>query len=299
MHHRNRLSSARNTAASLGACAASVALVVVSVARPAVGQVETTEPGATSEVVITDRTAARLGVAVGDTIEVAANAAMHDARRLVVRGIHRPQADPFEVGHEQLHLVMHLPDLEKLMGAGDRVDRFTAKLRDPTAARFVADEINAMGIGIAAYTSQELAESNSSTFVVITQFHKAIGTVAMLAGLVFLVAIMVLKVEEMRRELGVLRLLGISRRTLLHSVLVIAAVASLLGSAVGIGLAYIAAAIINPLSQARFDTDLVFARVTPDIVLLAVGCSIPMGLLAGWLVARRIVHANPLQQIGR
>ena len=115
----------------------------------------------------------------------------------------------------------------------------------------------------------------------------------------FLVAIMVLKVEEMRRELGVLRLMGISRATVLRSVLLIAAVASLLGSAVGMGLAFLAVAIINPLSQARFDTDLIFARITPDIVLLAVGFSIPMGLVAGWLVTRRIVHANPLEQIGR
>ncbi len=248
---------------------------------------------------VTDRTAARLDLAVGDTLEVSANAAMRDAQRLVVRGIYRPHADPFEVGQEQLHLLMHLPDLEQLMDAHDRVDRITVKLRDPSRAAFVADEINAMGVGLAAYTSEDLAESSSSTFVVITQFHKAIGIVSMLAGLVFLVAIMVLKVEEMRRELGVLRLMGISRATVLRSVLLIAAVASLLGSAVGIGLAYLAVAIINPLSQARFDTDLVFARITPDIVLLAVGFSIPMGLAAGWLVTRHIVHANPLEQIGR
>jgi putative ABC transport system permease protein len=281
-------------------CTASVGgLLAFATLLPAVGQADATKPEPLSDVVITDRTAARLGVAVGDTIEIAADAAMRNTQLHVIRGIYRPQADPFEVGHEQLHVVMHLPDLEQLIDAEDRVDRFTVKLRDPTRAGEVADEINAMGLGVAAYTSQELAESNSSTFVVITQFHKAIGAVSMLAGLVFLVAIMVLKVEEMRRELGVLRLLGISRRTVLRSVLLIAAVASLLGSAVGIGLAYIAAAIINPLSQARFDTDLVFARITPDIVLLAVGFSIPMGLLAGWLVARRIVDANPLQQIGR
>ncbi len=252
-----------------------------------------------TDVVVTDRTAARLGVAQGDTVEVSAHASMRQARRFVIRGVYRPHADPFEVGQEQLHVMMHLPDLEDLLDAPDRVDRFTIKLRDAAAAPEVANEINAMGIGMAAYTSRELAESNSSTFVVITQFHKAIGAVSMLAGLVFLVAIMVLKVEEMRRELGVLRLLGISRRTVLHSVLMIAAVSSLLGSAVGIGLAYAAVAIINPASQARFDTDLVFARITPDIIVLAVGFSIPMGLLAGWLVTRRIVHANPLDQIGR
>ncbi|HZM14511.1 MAG TPA: FtsX-like permease family protein [Candidatus Krumholzibacteria bacterium] len=252
-----------------------------------------------TEVVVSDRTAAALGLATGDTLEIGADAAMRRSRRFVVGGIYRPTADPFEVGFEQLHVVLHLPDLEWLTGPPDRVDRFAVRLQDPTQAQQVADEIAGLGLGIAAYTSTEVAARNSSTFVVISQFHKAIGFVSMLAGLVFLVAIMVLKVETMRRELGMLRLIGISRRTVTRSVLLIAALVSLLGSIVGIGLARIAVAIINPASQARYDTDLVFARLTPEIVLLAVGLSIPAGLLAGWLVARHIVHRNPLDSIGR
>ena len=251
------------------------------------------------EVVLTDRTATRLGAALGDTLEITANSALRDAERFVVAGIHRPRADPFDVGYNTLHLTLHLPDLERLLGVPDQVDRFTIKLRDPSQAESVAGAIQRLGIGVQALTSQEAAERNSSTFVVISQFHKAIGLVSMVAGLVFLVAIMVLKVEEMRRELGVLRLLGISRRTAQRCVLLIAAIVSLLGAVVGIGLGRLAVAIINPASQARYDTDLVFARVTPGIVGLAVGLAIPMGLAAGWFVARRIVHRNPLESIGR
>lgn len=267
-------------------------LVCGFAARPAGAQ-------ALPDVVVSDRTAATLGLVVGDTLEIAADAAMATAGRFVVGGISRPAADPFEVGNEQLHLTLHLPDLERLVGTTDRVDRFAVRLHDPAQAAAVADEIHRMGIGIAAYASQEVAARNSATFVVISQFHKAIGFVSMLAGLVFLVAIMVLKVESMRRELGVLRLVGISRRTVTRSVLLIATLVSLLGSIVGIGLARIAVAIINPAAQAHYDTDLVFARITPSIVLLAVGLSIPVGLFAGWLVVRHIVHRNPLDAIGR
>ena len=266
---------------------------------PARGQAAGNTQATLPRVIVSDRSASTLGLAVGDTLEIASNAAMRRARYFVVGGIVRPDADPFEVGVEQLHITMHLPDLESLLGVTDRVDRFALRLRDPTRVETVAQEINGLGIGMAAYPSLEVAERNSSTFMVISQFHKAIGLVSMLAGLVFLVAIMVLKVEEMRRELGVLRLIGISRHTVLRSVLLIAALVSLLGSLVGIGLAHVAVAIINPASQARYDTDLVFARITPGIVLLAVGLSLPMGLLAGWFVARRIVHGNPLEQIGR
>lgn len=251
------------------------------------------------DVVLSDRTAIALGAVVGDTLEIAADAAMASARRFVVGGIARPGPDPFEVGFEQLHVTMHLPDLERLTGSTDRVDRFAVRLRDPTQAERVASEINGMGIGISAYSAREVAARNSSTFVVISQFHKAIGFVSMLAGLVFLVAIMVLKVESLRRELGVLRLIGISRRTIVRGVVLISAFVSLLGSIAGVGLAHLAVAIINPASRARYDTDLVFARVTPEIVFLAAGLSILAGLLAGGLVARHIVGRDPLDCIGR
>jgi putative ABC transport system permease protein len=279
--------------------AAALALIGPGAAGAAAAVPASPSPAALPEVVISDRAAAQLGVAAGDTLEIGGSADLRGSQRFVVAGIHRPRADPFEIGTRQLNLFFHLPDLERLLGETDRVDRITVKLRDPARAEPVARDLQRFGIGVQALSAQAAAERNSSTFVVISQFHKAIGLVSMAAGLVFLAAIMVLKVEEMRRELGVLRLLGISRRTVLRSVLLIAAIVSLLGSIAGIGLGRLAVAIINPAARARYDTDLVFARVTPGVVLLAVGLSIPLGLLAGWFVARRIVHGNPLEHIGR
>lgn len=251
------------------------------------------------DLLLCDRTASALGLAAGDTLELAADASMQGARRFRVAGVYRPAADPFEVGYGRLRLQMHLPDLAALTGAGDRADRFVLELRDPALRARAALDLNRAAVGVRAYTSDELAERTSSTFVIVSQFHRAIGFVSMLAGLVFLAAIMVLKVEEMRRELGVLRLLGISRRTVVRSVLAIASLAALAGSGVGIGLGAIAVAVINPLAQARYDTDLVFARLDPGVVALAVGGSVLMGIVAGLVVALRIARGRALEQIGR
>jgi putative ABC transport system permease protein len=251
------------------------------------------------DLLVTDRTAHVLGLAVGDTLEIAADASMVGSRQFRIAAIERPGADPFEVGYDRLRLTLHLPDLAALVGAPDRVDRIALRLRDPsTRDEFTAD-LNRTAYGLHAYTSRDLAQRGSSTFVVISQFHKAIGIVSLLAGLVFLAAIMVLKVEEMRHELGVLRLLGISRRTIVRSTLAIAASIAVLGSVLGIGLGLAAIAAINPLAQARYDTDLVFARATPGVVGLAVVLSILMGLVAGLAVAVRLVHARALEQVGR
>jgi putative ABC transport system permease protein len=256
-------------------------------------------PAPVSDVLLTDRTAQALGVAVGDTLEIDAGAAMTTARRYRVAGIYRPHADPFEIGYGRLNLRMHLPDLGRTIGAGDRVDRFTLALRDTADHAAVASAIDHNAAGLRAYTATELAERGASTFVVISQFHKAIGIVSLLAGLVFLAAIMVLKVEGMRRELAVLRLLGIASRTVVRSVLAIATLVALLGSVLGIGIGLLAIACINPLARARYDTDLVFARADSGIVALAVGLSILMGVVAGGAVAWRIARSHALEQMGR
>jgi putative ABC transport system permease protein len=252
-----------------------------------------------SDLLLADRTARSLGVAVGDTLEVAGDATMRDARRYRIAGIYRPRADPFEIGYGRLNLKMHLPDLARTIGQPDRVDRFALKLRPGVGRPFAAGEIDRTATGLRAYTAADLAQRGASTFVVISQFHKAIALVSLLAGLVFLGAIMVLKVEEMRRELAVLRLLGIARRTVVRSVLAIAALVALFGSLLGIGLGWLAIACINPLAQARYDTDLVFARAGPGIVALAVGLAIPMGILAGLAVAVRLARGHALEQMGR
>jgi putative ABC transport system permease protein len=172
-------------------------------------------------------------------------------------------------------------------------------LRDPATRDSVIAEIDRLGIGIRAYSSSDLAQRASSTFVVVSQFHKAIGLVSVVAGLVFLAALLVLEFEALRRELAALRLLGVSRQSVVRTVLAVAMVVAVLGSILGIGLGAAAIAVINPLSRHRYDTDLVFARLDAGTVALAVGLSLALGVIAGLAVAVRHARGDFLRQIGR
>jgi putative ABC transport system permease protein len=247
------------------------------------------------DILISDRTAATLGLAIGDTVDLAADAGMSTTRSF--KSPRLPEARPVR---DRLRAFYSdaLTGLESRPRA--RIESIASSCGCAIRpARGRDRRSNATMVGLRAYTSEDLAARTSSTFQVVSQFHKAIGVVSLLAGLVFLVAIMVLKVEAMRRELGVLRLLGISRRTVVRSVLAIATLVALLGSLVGIGLGIAAAALVNPLAQHRYDTDLVFVRVTPSVIALAVGLSIVLGIAAGAGVAARSARAHPLRQIGR
>ena len=130
-------------------------------------------------------------------------------------------------------------------------------------------------------------------FVVLDRFHIAISVVTMIAGTAFLLALMVIRAEERRETVAILRLVGISRRTLLASVAVEGLIVAALGAVFGIVLAYVSEGLVNRVFQARYDTALVFLRVTPSIAMRAIVVAAPLGILAGigasWTLLRREV----------
>ena len=115
----------------------------------------------------------------------------------------------------------------------------------------------------------------------------------MTAGTAFLLALMVIRAEERRETVGILRLVGISRRTLLASVAIEGLVIAAMGAVFGILLAYASEGVVNRVFQARYDTALVFVRVTPSIAMRAIVVAAPLGVLAGigasWTLLRRPV----------
>jgi putative ABC transport system permease protein len=251
-----------------------------------------------TDVAVSDRTAKTLGVAAGDVIEIAPTAA-GPWRRVRVAQVYRPLLYPTEVADRDADIRLHLPDLQALTGTGDAADSIVLSLRRPADAPRVAGNVTAMGLGLRAYTSADLARRNSTSFEVVARFHRAIGAIAVLAGSVFLVTIMALRGEEMRREVGTMRLVGIGGRTVAAAVLLIAAAVAAAGSAAGVGFAYILSFVINAYYRRVFDTDLVFSRVTWGLIADAAALSVLLGIAAGGLTAWRLLRRPPLDQLGR
>lgn len=255
--------------------------------------------GTETEVALSERTARALGVAAGDVIEVAPTAA-GPWQRVRVAHLYRPLLYPTEIADRDADIRLHLPDLQALAaGGGDEVDSIVVRLRDPSRASRVAADLTAMGLGVRAYTSAELARRNSSSFEVVARFHRAIGAVAVLAGSVFLVTIMTLRGEEMRREVGMMRLMGLGGRTVAGTVLFVATAVATAGSLAGAGLAYAFSFAINTYYRRLFETDILFSRVTWRLVADATVLSIVLGTAAGALTAWRLLRRRPLDQIGR
>ena len=245
-------------------------------------------------IAIDERLAADAHIKLGDRLVVSMTpGGVGDS--VIVSAIVRRRADPSEVARAEYRAVMHLDELQSLIGYGDRVDRFAVATRGGVAADSAIRRVNDVAFGFQAFRSRDIAVETSRTFLVVSRFHRAIGVITIVASAIFLLCIMLLKVDERRRDVAALRLLGISSRSIVRSVMVEAALVAGVGSGVGVALGWVAAQLINWHYRGVYRTPLAFALVTPGIVALAVILSLVLGLVAGLLAARRLVHMPALE----
>ena len=238
------------------------------------------------------------GLRVGDRV-VLASASGGPGDTAIVGAIMRRRADPSEVARREYYVSLHLDHLQRITDYGDRVDRFAVRTPGEDATGRAIQAINSAAFGFRAHRSRDIAIETSKTFLVVSRFHRAIGVITIVASATFLLCIMLLKVDERRRDVAALRLMGISANTIVRSVVLEASLVAILGSAFGVALGWISSAIVNWYYQAVYRTPLAFSVVTLDVVLLAVGLSLVLGILAGLLAALRLVRTPPLVLFGR
>ena len=124
----------------------------------------------------------------------------------------------------------------------------------------------------------------------------AIAAISLVVGGIGIMNIMLVSVSERTREIGVRKALGAKERYIMSQFVIEAATTSAIGGAVGIlfgeGLSSLATAII----VAALDTDL---AVTPSAgsIALAVGISVAIGILFGYLPAKKAARFNPIDAL--
>jgi putative ABC transport system permease protein len=249
-------------------------------------------------IAIDSRLASDAGLRVGDVVVIAAEpGARGDTVRIAA--ITRPGADPSEVSRQEYRVRLHLDHLQALSGIGDRVHRFAIASRGPAAEERAVRAIDAAAFGFRAHRSRDVAVETSATFAVVSRFHRAIGVITVAASAIFLLCILLLKVDERRRDVAALRLVGISRATVVKSVVIEAAVVAAFGSLIGAGLGMLAALLVNLHYQDVYRTPLLFAIVTPGVLTFALVLSLGLGAIAGALAALRLARSHPLVLLGR
>jgi putative ABC transport system permease protein len=244
------------------------------------------------------RLADDLALRVGDTVRLGT---APDSMRTVavVAAVYEPRPDPAQITKDERYVRLHLPDLAALLGTPDRVDRFGVGLMPGSPVDSAVARLDQNAFGYRAYPSTVIASGSSQTFLVVSRFHRAIAVITIVASAVFLLCIMLLKVEERRLDAAVMRFVGVRRRTIFGALLLEAAVVAVVGSVVGTALAFAAGAATNAYYRRFFDTALTFSLITPGIVAFSVALSLVLGIAAGAVAAWRLVRTRPMVLWGR
>lgn len=238
-------------------------------------------------ILITRQLATAEKLQVGDAVSLSNKPDGSDARRFRIAGIYEPVADPMRLAARRHEARLHLPDLLSLTAdpsdplATESTTAINVALTNPRDADAFARDVSAR-IPIPQLTARATqgGEESATVFVVLDRFHFAIAIVTVVASTVFLLALMLMLVEERKAAVGILRLIGFRRGRIVQHVLIEGVAIALAGALFGVLLSLVMQGGINRFFQWRYDTALVFVRITPDVVLRSMAVAVPLGVAA-------------------
>ncbi len=139
-------------------------------------------------------------------------------------------------------------------------------------------------------TTAQLAETTGQVTQIFQAVLVAIASISLLVGGIGIMNIMLVSVTERTREIGLRMAMGAKRADIRNQFLVEAAVLCVIGGAMGLILAYIAAAIFQKVADFP-------APVGLDTALMAVLFSAFIGLLFGGYPAIRASRLSPIEAL--
>lgn len=235
-------------------------------------------------------------LALGDVVSLSTEPSGVPSQLFRVAGSYEPVPDPARLGTPRLEVRLHLPDLIGLDASpsDEKVGAINVRLENPAEAATFAREVSARMPGTVARPTADSGDA-ADPFVVLERFHLAIALVTVITSSTFLLALMVMVVEERRDAVAVLRLIGLSRRRILLQVLSEGLILAVVGTVFGVLLAELVEGVFNSFFRWHYDTMLTFVRISPGVVGRSTLLAMPLGILASlassWNLLRREVLA--------
>jgi len=140
--------------------------------------------------------------------------------------------------------------------------------------------------------TQQLAQTMSGTTRVMTLLLGAVAAVSLLVGGIGIMNIMLVSVTERTREIGLRLAIGALEREVMGQFLIEAVVLAALGGVVGLVLALVASLGISQAMGVPFVFD-------PAINVIAFAFSAAIGVVFGYVPARRAARLDPIEALRR
>ena len=233
------------------------------------------------------------GNAVGETLRVG-------GQSLTVVGVLARQGDTLEEGGSDDCLYLPYTTAERISGEAssytitmrneDYIDESVAALEAALYEVFQSDSY---------YTVTSMAEmldTMTSMINILVGVLAGIAAISLVVGGIGIMNIMLVSVTERTREIGIRKSLGAKERYIMQQFVIEAAATSALGGIIGIlmgdGLSAVATTVITRISQ-----ESITVAPTLGAVALAFGISVGIGILFGYLPAKKAARLNPIDAL--
>ncbi|MBN1259984.1 MAG: ABC transporter permease [Anaerolineae bacterium] len=240
------------------------------------------DPYSVDEVMVGAGLAEVQGISMGDVVHI-------DKRPFTVVGIW--DRIPFDLNGNENSAYMSIAALERLKGPEAAYGGLSVRTEPGDAYGAVAALLRQGFPDVRAYGSEEIFGQIRQIFVTLIAVMVGIFSIAVFVGAVSVVNTMVIAVNEQVPEIGLKKAVGAEDGDILAEVLLQAAKLGAIGGGIGIGLAWVAALIVNPLVKAQVNIDIL--HLSPRLVLGALAFSLVLGMVSGMMPARRAARLDP------
>ena len=147
------------------------------------------------------------------------------------------------------------------------------------------------------YSMSELLEQMNQTISMVVMVLTLIAGISLLVGGIGIMNIMLVSVSERTREIGIRKALGARETTILFQFVVEAGTTSALGGFIGIVLGYALSAAATAVVPLVAPGQSVSISPGTTAVLVSFGISVGIGVVFGFLPARRAARLNPIEAL--
>lgn len=163
------------------------------------------------------------------------------------------------------------------------VDQFARQVHDLLKQEHGADDIT-------VFTQEDLLNVVEDILGLITTAIVGLASISLIVGGIGIMNIMLVAVSERTKEIGLRKALGATRGNILWQFLTESAIISLIGGAIGVGIA----AVAGIFSAAQADLPII---IDLNSILIATSFSLGVGIVFGLLPAIRAARKDPIEAL--
>jgi ABC-type antimicrobial peptide transport system permease subunit len=249
----------------------------------------------TGEIVINQALAKELKLGTGDSVVLSAYRSFEDNLTVVVRGVYVADFEGAE--HRSFHV--HLSELQYMLRRwDDPVSEILVDLREGTDAEAVKKRLEEdfeYSPLLTVSTDTDIFDKLDTLYETFEGFASLIALITIVVALLFIVTVMIISVKERTREIGALRAIGFSRRSIFRLVLQEGFLISIAGFALGLLFGYIDAWVLDEYLRQTITgipAGIHVTQITGLVILEVTLVGMMIGAVAGLLPAYWATRIN-------